>query len=62
MDKLSLEKLINLRHELIQTFERIRDYKNTPNAIMKEVEHAQLVHSVIKSLDGVLKEHVNFSE
>lgn len=62
MDKASLEKLIYLRQQLIQKFERVRDYKANPNAIMKEVEHAKLIHTTIKQLDTILSEHVKFSE
>ena len=62
MDKASLERLIALRQQLIQTFERVRDYKNNPNAIMKEIEHAQFIHKTITNLDAILQEHVTFSE
>ena len=62
MEKQTLESLIALRSKLIQKFSRLRDYKNNKNAIMKEIEHASLLHEIIVSLDSVLKEHVKFSD
>ena len=60
MDKQDIQKLINLRAGLIKSFERLRDYKNNKNAIMKEVEHAALISSTISQIDDILKEHVTF--
>ena len=60
MDKQDIQKLINLRAGLIKSFERLRDYKNNKNAIMKEVEHAALISSTISQIDDILKVHVTF--
>jgi hypothetical protein len=60
MEKQLLESLVRLRTDLIKEFEKIRDYKNNKNAIMKEVEHARVVHSTIARLDLILKGHVKF--
>ena len=60
MDKKDIQKLINLRAGLIKSFERLRDYKNNKNAIMKEVEHAALISNTISQIDDILKEHVTF--
>ena len=62
MDKETIQKLINLRTQLIAEFSRLRDYKNNKNAIMKEVDHARVVHETIKKLDDVLSDHVEFSK
>ena len=62
MKKEDIESLVNLRQILIQKFTRLRDYKNNPNAIMKEVDHAKLIHETITRLDKVLKEYVTFSD
>ncbi len=62
MDRPTLQKLIDLRAQLISDFNRLRDYKNNKNAIMKEAEHAMLIHRTIKSLDDALSEHVEFTK
>ena len=46
---------------LINKFERLKDYKGNKNAIMREIDHAELLHETIKQIDGVLTGHVNFS-
>ena len=60
MNKDDLGKLISLRAELVKEFERLRDYKNNKNAIMKEVDHAKVINMVIYKIDDVLKDHVSF--
>ena len=62
MKKQEIEALVNLRQELLEKFNRLRDYKNNKNAIMKEFDHAKTLHNVITKLDVVLSEHVNFSD
>ena len=58
MNKEDLQKLISLRTDLIAEFNKLRDYKNNPNAIMKEKEFASSLNDTIKKIDEVLKEHV----
>jgi len=60
MEKQEVANLVQLRTELIKEFEKLRDYKNNKNAIMKEVEHARVIHATITRLDNILKEHVKF--
>ena len=62
MKKEDIESLVSLRQALVQKFTRLRDYKNNPNAIMKEMEHAKLIHETITRLDAVLGDHVKFSD
>lgn len=62
MKKEEIENLVNLRQTIILKFNRLRDYKNNKNAIMKEIEHAKSLHEIIIELDKILKSHVNFSE
>ena len=62
MKKEELETLVNLRQSIIAKFNRLKDYKQNKNAIMREIEHAELLHSIIVEIDKVLKEHVNFSD
>ena len=60
MEKQDVTNLVQLRTDLIKEFEKLRDYKNNKNAIMKEVEHARVIHATITRLDNILKEHVKF--
>ena len=60
MEKQEVASLVQLRTELIKEFEKLRDYKNNKNAVMKEMDHAKLVHTVINRLDIILEGHVNF--
>ena len=62
MEKKELEILVTLRQTTLDKFNRLRDYKNNKNAIMKEIEHAQALHNVIVEIDKVLKDHVTFSD
>tara|TARA_R110001583_G_C5403854_1_gene386044 strand:- start:247 stop:435 length:189 start_codon:yes stop_codon:yes gene_type:complete len=62
MNKTDIDKLLSLRIELINKFDRLRDYKHNKNAIMKEIEHAKLIHETVVKLDGILKDHVTFKK
>ena len=61
MTKEEIQQLVELRQETLEKFNKIRDYKNNANAIMKEIDHAMALSDVIVALDKVLSEHVNFS-
>ena len=52
--------ILDIRLKLIAKFEKLRDYKTNKNAIMKEVEHASVLHSTIVSIDNLLKDYVEF--
>ena len=60
MKKEEVEYLAQVRETLVKQFESLRDYKNNPNAVMKEIEHAKVIHRTIVKLDSLLKEHVSF--
>ena len=61
MEKTDIDKIVNLRKFLINNYERIRDYKMNENALMKEVDHARLMHKAITMVDDILRDHVNFT-
>mgnify|MGYP000574835969 CR=1 FL=1 len=61
METDKLKKLIELRTMLIKDFEKRRDYKSNKNAIMREIDHAELLHETIKRIDGILEGTVTFS-
>ena len=57
MEKEEVEILVNLRQKILEKFNRLRDYKNNKNAIMKEIEHAGVLHDIIVEIDKVFIEH-----
>ena len=61
MKEADLEKFIKVRQYLIEQFENCREYKGNNNAIMREMDHARIVHKAVVMLDNALKEHVKFS-
>ena len=62
MKKEEIEVLVNLRQNLVNYFSKLKDYKNNKNAIMRERDHAKILHETIVEIDKVLKDHVNFSD
>tara|TARA_B100000674_G_scaffold454616_1_gene427689 strand:- start:1428 stop:1622 length:195 start_codon:yes stop_codon:yes gene_type:complete len=62
MKKEEIDALVTLRQDLISKFSRLKDYKNNKNAIMREIDHAKIIHEIITRLDSVLTAHVNFSD
>ena len=62
MEKQEVASLVQLRTELIKEFEKLRDYKNNKNAVMKEMDHAKLVHTMINRLDIIFNNFVIWLE
>ena len=62
MNKKEIEALVNIRQKTLSRFNKLRDYKNNTNAIMKEIDFARALHDIIIEIDKVLKDHVNFSD
>ena len=60
MKEEEIKKLVKLRQHLIERYSRVKDYRQNKNAIMREWDHAELVHETIVKLDDLLKEYVNF--
>jgi hypothetical protein len=61
MDEKVILELVQLRQKLISEYHGRKDWKSNKNAIMREMEHVELVHSVIKKIDEILSGHVEFS-
>jgi|GEM_PF-2994939 23S rRNA maturation mini-RNase III len=62
MEKEEVEYLVAMRSYLIEKFEKSTDYHQNKNAIMREVDHAEILHTTIVKLDEILKNYVNFEE
>ena len=56
-----LQKVLNLRQFMITQFLKCKDYKNNKNAIMREIDHAEVLNESIKQIDEFLKKYVQFS-
>ena len=61
MNEDDLKNLIDLRGFLIQRFEKCKDYKSNKNAIMRELDHAQILHEAVVKIDAILEKHVSFN-
>jgi len=55
-----IKALVELRTNLIKEFQRLRDYKNNQNAIMKEVDCARIIDRTVKEIDKILEGKVEF--
>lgn len=60
MKEEELKELIGIRQFLIERYDRCKDYRSNKNAIMREWDHAEIVHATIVKLDNILKNYVNF--
>ena len=61
MSKEEVEKLVSIRMKLVEDHNRRKDWRNNRNAIMREIEHIEVIEATIKDLDVILKEYVTFS-
>ena len=61
MNQEQIQKLISIRTNLIEDYNRRKDWRGNKNAIMREIEHIEIIESTIKDLDKILKEYVTFS-
>ena len=61
MSQEEIQKLVELRTMLLQDFSKFKDWKGNRNAIMREVEHVEVISEAIKQIDVILSGHVTFS-
>ena len=61
MNQEEIQKLVELRTMLIQDFSRYKDWRTNRNAIMREVDHVEIIGEAIKKIDALLSGHVTFS-
>ncbi len=55
-----IDGIVNLRTDLINHYNNLRDYKQNKNALMKEEDHARKLHSTIVEIDRLLEGLVSF--
>lgn len=61
MNQDQIQKLVNIRMMLIQEFNSKKDWISNRNAIMREVDHIEVLEKTIKQIDSILSGHVTFS-
>ena len=61
MENEEVKRLVNIRSFLIQEYKKLDGGTNPSTAMMRQVEAATVIEKVIKDLDSVLGEYVNFS-
>ena len=61
MSQEEIQKLVEVRMMLLQDFEKRKDWKSNKNAIMREMDHIELIGETIKKIDLLLSGHVTFS-
>ena len=61
MSQEEIQKLVNIRMMLLKDFQKRKDWRNNKNAIMREIEHAELISEAINQIDTLLTGHVTFS-
>jgi len=61
MSEENIKKLVDVRQFLIQKFEKCKDYKSNKNAIMREHDHALILHEAVVKIDKLLSEYVQFN-
>lgn len=62
MNDNEVKSLVALRTSLIKQFNKCKDYRSNKNAIMREMDHAKIVHETVVEIDKILKEYVKFDE
>ena len=61
MSKEEIQKLVDIRMMLLENFNNKKDWKNNRNAIMREIDHVEIMEKTIKQIDAILSSYVNFS-
>ena len=62
MDNQEINKLIEIRANLIKEYSLLRDYKSDKNALMKQIDCAAILHKAIVEIDNFLKGYVKFED
>ena len=61
MKQEEIEKLVKVRMLLFESFKNTKDWKSNRNAIMRELDHVDVLREAIKQIDVLLSGHVTFS-
>jgi len=61
MSQEEIQKLVDIRMSLLEDFKKRKDWKSNKNAIMREMDHVEVLGEAIKKIDLLLSGHVTFS-
>ena len=61
MSQEEIQKLVDVRMMLLKSFDKHKDWRSNKNAIMRELDHIEIVGEAIKQIDALLSGHVTFS-
>ena len=61
MNQENLQQLVNIRMMLLENFKSKKDWMSNRSAIMREVDHIELLEKTIKQIDNLLSGPVTFS-
>tara|TARA_R100000008_G_C3508961_1_gene127793 strand:+ start:488 stop:673 length:186 start_codon:yes stop_codon:yes gene_type:complete len=61
MDINDVKRLVKLRQYVIKKYNALDDIRSAPSAIMRQSETAEILETIVRSIDDLIKEEVNFS-
>jgi hypothetical protein len=61
MDKNTVDKLVTLRQHMIGQYSSLDGNPDVSTTVMKQQDVALMLETLIKSVDDLLRPHVNFS-
>lgn len=61
MSQEEIQKLVDVRMMLLKSFDKHKDWRSNKNAIMRELDHIEIMGEAIKQIDALLSGHVTFS-
>jgi|ETNvirenome_6_85_1030632.scaffolds.fasta_scaffold00122_63 hypothetical protein len=61
MNKDDVSRIVKLREYIIKEYNRLESVSTAPNALMKQSEAALTLETIVRSIDDLIKENVNFS-
>ena len=61
MERDTINKLVQLRQHMIGQYDRLDGNNEVSTAVMKQNDVALMLETLIKSVDDLLRDHVNFS-
>ena len=62
MDRSEVDKIVQLRNYVIQQFQALEDAQYREQAMLKQADVALVYTTLIKSIDDLLTEYVEFKE
>ena len=61
MDIEDVKRLVKLRQYVIKRYGGLDDIRSAPSAIMRQSETAEILETIVRSIDDLIRDEVNFS-